>query len=185
VTARQEQTGFLRRFARDRRGMGAVEFALIAPVLIVLYISGSELSMFLTLNRKVQHATSTINDLITQTSSIDPAGIDGVYNAAKSIITPYKLTPLKILTNAVFIDNQGLAKVVWSYSNDKNLIVPKGRPFTVPASFGSLRSKQIVVVTTHYDYVPIIGSSVMSARDIGSTSYLHPRNGSEVKCDAC
>ncbi|KQT44508.1 hypothetical protein ASG43_14340 [Aureimonas sp. Leaf454] len=175
----------LRLFARDQDGVGAVEFALVAPLLILLYLGGSELSMFLTLSRKVEHASSTINDLVTQSSQLEKADFEGIFNVARAIVTPYDVGPLGITATSVAIDENGKQKVDWSYASANSQALAKGSTYLLPAAFAKERSRKILVVRTRYSYVPIAGTAIMAPRDIGSVSYLNPRVGSEVKCPSC
>jgi len=52
-----------RRFARDRRGVSAVEFALLAPVMIGLYIGCVEISDGVAADRKVSLIAATLANL--------------------------------------------------------------------------------------------------------------------------
>ncbi|MAC38359.1 MAG: pilus assembly protein TadE, partial [Oceanicaulis sp.] len=56
----------LHRFWRDCRGLSAVEFALIAPVMILLYLGAVDLSLVLSIDRKVTSAASALADLVAQ-----------------------------------------------------------------------------------------------------------------------
>ena len=56
----------LRRFAGDRRGASAVEFALIAPFMILLYLGAVEIILALSIDRKITSAASALADLVAQ-----------------------------------------------------------------------------------------------------------------------
>ena len=62
--------GVLRRLIADRRGVSAVEFALVAPILVLLYFGLVELSQAATADRRLAHATSAVGDLVAQASSV-------------------------------------------------------------------------------------------------------------------
>ena len=49
----------LRRFVDDRRGVGAIEFAIVAPLLIMAYVGAFEVSVAITALRKVSRASSS------------------------------------------------------------------------------------------------------------------------------
>lgn len=53
----------LARLLRDRHGMSAVEFALIAPVLIMIYVGVAEINSLLTVYRRTATVAATAADL--------------------------------------------------------------------------------------------------------------------------
>ena len=65
----------LRRFARDCRGVSAIEFAIIAPLLITFYLGMAETTQAMMAKRKASHVASAIGDLIAQDQSVTDAEI--------------------------------------------------------------------------------------------------------------
>lgn len=61
----------LRRLSKDRQGVAALEFALLAPMLITMYLGLAELSLGLSVDRKVSHSASVAADMATQVTEID------------------------------------------------------------------------------------------------------------------
>ncbi|MFN6986179.1 MAG: TadE/TadG family type IV pilus assembly protein, partial [Rhizobium oryzihabitans] len=55
------------RFAKDRRGVGAVEFAILFPILLALYVTSFELTIGYNTFKRSTSAAATINDLISKT----------------------------------------------------------------------------------------------------------------------
>ena len=55
-----------RRLARERKGAGAIEFAILFPVLIMLYIGAFEITIGLSVSKRVTRAAGTIADIVTQ-----------------------------------------------------------------------------------------------------------------------
>ena len=56
------------RFGRDRRGVSAVEFALLAPIMIGLYLSGVEISEGISIDRKVTLTAGAMANLASQSA---------------------------------------------------------------------------------------------------------------------
>ena len=57
----------------ERKGVGAVEFAFVAPLLVLMYIGAVEISVALSVDTKVSRAGNNITlDLITQGTSTCP-----------------------------------------------------------------------------------------------------------------
>ena len=57
----------LRRLASDRQGASAIEFAILLPLMVTLYISGFEISQAVSIYRKVTIIAHTVADLVAQT----------------------------------------------------------------------------------------------------------------------
>jgi Flp pilus assembly protein TadG len=63
----------LSRFWRDRRGVSAVEFALIAPVLVIFYCGMAELTQAMMAQRRVSNIASSIGDVVAQNAQLTDA----------------------------------------------------------------------------------------------------------------
>ena len=74
----------------DRRGVGAVEFAFVAPILVVLYIGAVEMTVALAVDTKVSRAGNITLDLITQGTTTSRAELDAMEDVAESIMAPYE-----------------------------------------------------------------------------------------------
>ena len=88
----------LRRLMRERRGVSAVEFALILPVMITLFIGGSEVTQGITIKRKVTIATRTIADLVSQDVSVTDADLTAAFAATTTVLAPYSTGSFKTTT---------------------------------------------------------------------------------------
>src|SRR5207244_2356005 len=107
-----------RRVADDQRGVAAVEFALVLPIMLMLFFGASELGDALTIDRKVTHVTSTLTDLVTQSKVITQTDMTNIFNAATSIMTPYAATSLKMKVSGIQIDANLNATVTWGFAQN-------------------------------------------------------------------
>jgi Flp pilus assembly protein TadG len=103
-----------RRFASDVRGVSAVEFALLLPLMLTMYLGGSEVSQALTTSRKVTLVSRTVADLASQSSKITDASMTNILNASAAVIAPYTGSKLKVTVSQVKIDGSGNATIEWS-----------------------------------------------------------------------
>lgn len=80
----------LNRFSKDNKGTAAIEFAFIAPVMIVTYFGLASVSLLVSADRDVAHATSVTADLFTQSESLDDDDIEDIFNASLAVmgVTP-------------------------------------------------------------------------------------------------
>src|SRR5215475_4876249 len=91
-------------FVRDRRGISAVEFAMLLPLMVTMYLGVVEVSQGVAIDRKVTLTTRTMGDLASRVSSINNADISSLLSASAAVIAPDQASPLKIVLSAVNID---------------------------------------------------------------------------------
>ena len=166
------------RMAGDRSGVSAVEFALILPIMLTLYIGGNEFGHALTLKRKITHVTSSIADLVTQSKTISNSDMENILDAAEEILWPYSGTGMRIVVTLIAIDEDNNATVVWSDArNDTEL--EDGATVTVPADV-DVADTFVVRAEAHIDYTPQIGYVLTGTVDLGDRFYLRPRQSTSI-----
>jgi Flp pilus assembly protein TadG len=163
----------LSRFARDRRGVSAVEFALLSPVLIGLYLGGVEISQGIGIDRKVTLTAGAIADLSAQVTSISSSDMTNIMNAATAIIAPYPTGPLKITVSCLAIDNNKSVTVKWS-ATQGGTARSAGSSVTIPDAL-TLANTQLLFSEVSYDYTPSVGYVITGTLNLSDTMYMSPR----------
>ncbi|MES2341384.1 MAG: TadE/TadG family type IV pilus assembly protein, partial [Pseudomonadota bacterium] len=79
---------FLRNLIGDRRGAAAVEFAFVAPVMILIYYGMAELTQAMMADRRASHVASAIGDLVAQDTDISATEMTDIFNVGKAIVAP-------------------------------------------------------------------------------------------------
>ncbi len=170
------------RLVRDRRGVSAVEFALIVPLLILLYVGIAEIGNLLTIYRRTATVAATAADLTAQVKSVSQDELKDVTAAASSIMTPFPTDgPLKIVLSSVVADNNNNGKVAWSYAN-KGSGRATNSAYAVPAGRTEAGSSVILAEIT-YDFTPLVGlTSFFSpgSFQMKRTFYARPRKSLTV-----
>ncbi|WP_322987760.1 MULTISPECIES: TadE/TadG family type IV pilus assembly protein [unclassified Hoeflea] len=183
----------LRRIARklrgNRDGVGAVEFALIAPVLIVLYMGSLEISVAMSVNKKLARAASTVADLITQEDFVDKAKLASMDNVAQAVMTPFKSNGMVLKVTGIDINSAGIAKVAWSWKNDNTKPYATNSTQTLPAN---LAIPDTFLVRTElefpYDMMMFLPDSKgleYRTLNMKKTYHLRQRIGTELDCSNC
>ena len=174
ISAALKQTRrFLSGFRRDRRGVSAVEFALIAPVMIALYLSAVEMSLALTIDRKITGAASAMADLVAQDDIITDDEIADILSAGGAIVAPFDASLLRVRVTNVYMDFSGEVAVEWS---DADGMAPHAEGSTVTVPNGVLNpNRSIVMVEVAYDYETLFDILGLSGFEISETFYLRPR----------
>src|SRR5262249_43774950 len=79
----------LLRFSGDQRGVSAVEFALLLPLMVTLYLGVVEISQGISADRKVTMTARSIGDLVAQASSMSNSDMTNSLNAATAVMAPF------------------------------------------------------------------------------------------------
>ena len=138
----------------DKRGVSAVEFALLAPLLLLMYIGTVETGNLLTVKRRVETVASTAADLTAQVKQVSNADLADIVAAAASILTPYSTTPLKIVLSSVVADQNNSGKVAWSYaSNGSGRAV--GSSYVLPTGT-TVANSSVIVAEVTYAFTPLL-----------------------------
>lgn len=112
----------LTRFRAARAGVAAVEFALILPAMLSIWIGMVVLTDMLSADRKVTVLTRTLSDLATQFTTVGQSDLDSIFNATGQIIWPAPPKELGMRLTSITIDGAGVAFVDWSsVPSDSNL----------------------------------------------------------------
>ena len=89
----------LRRFQRCYNGVAVLEFALILPLLIVMFVATVEIVRLAIIHEKVRVASHTVGDLLTRSSTATLAGLTAYANAVDPIIMPFSFDGTVIFTS--------------------------------------------------------------------------------------
>ena len=163
----------LRRFLRDKRGVSAVEFAMLLPLMITLYLGSIEISQGVGIDRKVTLVSRTVADLASQVTSIPSSDMTNILNAASSVIAPYDLSKLKVTVSAVTIDSSSVAKIKWSCTRNGTARAVNAT-VTLPAAL-NVANTTLVWGEVSYAYTPTIGYVVSGTLNLADQIYMRPR----------
>jgi Flp pilus assembly protein TadG len=160
-----------RRFARDERGVSAVEFALIAPMMIGLYLGCVEVSDGVSADRKVSLTAAALANLAAQSSTISASDMNNILNASSSIISPYSASNLKVTVSCINIDANKNATVKWSATLNGTL---KSGSITIPSAL-AVPSTQLILAEASYAYTPTVGYTITGTLNLTDKMYMSPR----------
>ena len=171
----------LRRFVRDKRGVSAVEFAMLLPLMITLYLGGVEVSSAIAVDRKVTQVARTLGDLVAQSTSLNAADMTNILNAASSVVQPYSSSLIKVTVSRVDVDANSVAKVIWSKTQNGTL---KSGTVTLPAALNA-KNTSLIWAESQYTYTPAIGYVITGPITLKDQIYMRPRLSDTVACNAC
>ena len=161
----------IRSFKRDERAVSAVEFALLAPMMIGLYLGGVEISEGISVDRKVTLAAGAVANLAAQSATMTTAQMTDVLDATSTIIAPYSPGPMKITVSCINIDANKVATVKWSVTRNGTI---KSGSVTLPTAL-QVANTQLLFGEVSYAYTPTVGHVIKSAINLSDTMYMAPR----------
>lgn len=180
MLAISEMAGALRariaRFSRDKRGVSAVEFAIILPFMAMLYLGGTALTQGIIVKRKVVLVAHTVGDLVARDNNITNAEITSIFDAAKAVFAPYAWNSnlLKIKISSINIDAAGNAKVGWSDAF-QDTARPVNSTITLPAGLNTANTS-IIWAEVSYNFTPPIGTAFTGGTlTLTDQLYIRPR----------
>jgi Flp pilus assembly protein TadG len=146
---------FWRRFKAAEAGVAAVEFALILPLMVFLFLGTSEIGEALRVARRVEHVAFSVADLLSQSSSVSAAEVNAIFSGAQALMSPYSSGNLKIVVSVV--DDK--KKVVWSRAlNGTALSAGSNAPITIGNNVIP-SGTQVIVVETAYTYKWLVATN--------------------------
>ncbi|MEP2828856.1 TadE/TadG family type IV pilus assembly protein [Parvibaculum sp.] len=162
----------------DRRGVAAVEFALIFPLMITFYFGAVESTNMLTANRRVTSVAYTAADITAQAISVSNSDMTDIFAASSAILRPFSITPLSIRISSVVANSSGVNKVAWS---DGYQIAGRSvnSTMTLPAGL-TTAGTSVIVAEVVYEYSSPISETVTDTVTFSDTAYLKPRRASQV-----
>jgi Flp pilus assembly protein TadG len=173
----------LKLFALAREGVAAVEFALVLPVMLLLYVGSIELSDLISVDRRVTVMAGTVGDLVARADGvIYESEVTDYFNAAEEIMTPYKIAGLKQLVTSVRISADGsTATVRWSKQSGGATEKTVGTTITLPEEIRNIsKNKYVIVSETSYSYTPLMGIVFQNDVDLYRQNFHLPRFGAEI-----
>ncbi|MBX7248779.1 MAG: pilus assembly protein [Caulobacteraceae bacterium] len=169
---------WLRSFRDDRHGVSAVEFALIAPIMIFFYFGMSEICQGFMAQKRTEHVASTIADLVAQEETISTAGLTDVYTVAAKVLEPFPTTGLKQRVTSVTRNTSGVAKVDWSSGSNWTPLTT-GATVTLPANLIA-NGESIIMAEVEYPYQSPFDYVMPSQKTFSKVYYLRPRQSTMV-----
>lgn len=157
----------------NEKGISAVEFALIAPLMVLIYFGCIELSLMMRADRRVTTTASSLGDLTARLVTVSDADMQELFNAASVTMQPYPADTARMRITSVVDTGDGETRVAWSdahnmtpYTEDALITVPTG---LVPSP-GS-----VIVAEVEFEYDSTLGVVFDASRTLKDVFYLRPR----------
>jgi Flp pilus assembly protein TadG len=173
----------------DCRGVAATEFAVVVPIMLVLFFGTVEFSSGVAVDRKVTLMARTLSDLTSQSPNkgVSDADLINFFEAAGGIMTPYDVTPMKPTISEIYVNASGKATIQWSKSATVALVggAPvatlttsargPGNTIAIPPNL-AIPNTYLIFSEVSYLYTPTVGYVMAKAGiNLSNLAYTRPR----------
>jgi len=166
----------LRRFSASTRGVAAIEFAMIMPVLAVMFLASFDGGRAIATYMKVRAATYALAAITNQYSTIQASDMTTIVGAASTIMAPYPTTTSNpvITISQITISSKSKATISWSYSQGGTARV-QGSSITLPATALNVKSSYLILAEVSYTFTPLFGYFTPGSLTFSDYLYVTPR----------
>lgn len=169
---------------KDRRGVAAVEFAFVAPLLVVMFFGTVEFSAAIAIKRNVTNMARTVSDLTSQAAVVTDTDFANFFAASSGIMMPYSATPITVTVSLLYVDpSSGQVRVEWSKGyNTAKLAAGVPPPVSTPSGLISrdannnvLANQYLIYSHVTYAYTNPTLVVLKSSITLTDDSYTRPR----------
>lgn len=188
----------IRRFWVQDTGAIAIEFGLVISALIMILTGCFEAGRYILLNQKLDRASSSVADLVSQSNTMTADMLDDIYFAAGQQTLPFDLTGSgRVIVSSVYRSGADPAVVAWqcqgggAYSSGSSVIGAEGATAAMPNETEDEESlfvgvgENVIVAEVLYDYEPFIFQGIFQPKVFRHSTYTRPRASLLVNDPGC
>jgi Flp pilus assembly protein TadG len=179
----------------DHNAIAATEFAVIVPLMLVMFFGTIEYSSGVAVDRKSSLVARTLSDLTSQSwyqngapvQNLTDSVMTNVFTATMAILQPYAATPAQERVSEIYVDSTKTAWIQWSRAatfaagaTQATLTTSSRSPgdnvtTLVPAAL-LVKQTYLILSEVSYLYQPTIGYVMApSGVTLADSAYTRPR----------
>lgn len=167
----------------DRRGTLAVEVAMAVPVLAGLMLSGVEITRYVLLSQKIERASATMADLVSQAERMTEADLANLFIATRYTVEPFDLAAQgRVIISSISKSSGTVPRVLWQRAygagSGSSAFGVQGGDALLPSGFVVRDGENIIVGEAFFDFVPVFGGDVIGNTTLHAQAVMRPRFGS-------
>ncbi len=162
----------VRNLFRDASGVAAIEFAIIVPVMLVLFFGTVEYSRAVAVDRKVTLVARALSDLTSQNTSVTSTQLSNIFNASIGILSPYSAAPVNARIMELYVDPNLVVRTIWTATSGAT---PPTGTVTVPTAL-KIAGTYLIYSEVSYKYSPIVDIVMPAAgKNLNDLTFTRPR----------
>jgi Flp pilus assembly protein TadG len=183
-----------RRFLASTRGVTAIEFGLVFPMLLVLLFGSIDAGRAIAIYMKVRAATYALDAMANQYPSVQDTDLQLISGAAAVVLAPYPSGPSGVRISQIEITTGGPV-VAWSYGLNMTPYAYLSTHVTVPGNLASTSAPNnacptasyttgnvpplgcyLLLAEVQYTYTPMFVQFITGPITLSDRLWLAPRN---------
>jgi Flp pilus assembly protein TadG len=186
-----------RRFIASQRGVAAIEFAMIMPVLLILFLSSFDVGNAIIVYLKVRTAAYELAAITNQygtgsTAQISTSTMSAITSATSAVMAPFPTSSAIVTISQIKATSASAATVSWSYTVNGTALTGSytGLPSNMAKnSCNNTYPCYFILSAVSYPYTPLFGHYMTGSLTLSDTLLVTPRvstcvqyNGTPATC---
>lgn len=180
----------VRRFIRRQHGIAATELALVAPMLLGLFLGCTETGLLVRTHFQAAQMASTVADVIARYKSVTQADISGIFAVSAEVMGTKDFSQKgAVILSSVATDDEGEATVAWQCASGElestSRIGAAGEAASLPSGLVLDQDDNIIIAEVFYQYTPLLGWTAPQVTLAYKTALFRPRLGDLTTAPGC
>ena len=178
---------WLRKIRRDKRGVAAMELALLLPFLMTLCFGLLEITFLIWATQKAEKLSVTVSDVVAQAQTVAKSDLKSLVGSSSQIMEPFpfaKATGRVIITSAYREVGDDKVKIKWRWDDSGSTLVVTskigqnvGDEAKLPAELTMNEKDNVIIAEVFYDYKPMATGLLFGETLIYRRAFFKPRLG--------
>jgi Flp pilus assembly protein TadG len=173
------------KFLKDERGVTAIEFALVLPVVLLILLGCFEVPRFVLICQRIARTSSGVADLVAQADEpITANQMNDIFTAAKIMMQPYDIVANgRIYVSSINNPSGNGVTLTWQKNNGgtvataSKLGLAGSNPSTkIPATLVPGSNEEVLASEVYFNYTPVFSNLIYSGSQLYLIAYTRPRN---------
>jgi hypothetical protein len=177
------------KFKKSRAGAAMIEFALVLPVLVLLFLGMVETAHFLLFREKMESAASQLLDIMNQNQNLDVNSLNNLYAVVPEMMKPYPADQARTVVTQIVrpispVPNRECSPTaLWQYPQGGSKIAPNVGGGVVLGEINMAAGDNVSTIEITMNYKPYIDNKFTrtflgGAQNMYTATYAHARYGS-------
>lgn len=169
-----------RNLIRKVCGGAVVEFALVLPLLLAIFVGLYDYAYYILLHNKLSRASGTIAFIVSK-QDIKASTLNSVLANTFVILTPFNFKKNgTVITSQIGLDSKSNMIINWQRKSGlaiSRIGVEGAAPAALPNNLKITGQERLIVTEAYYNYEPFFGFGVLSPTTLYKISIYPPRVG--------